>query len=307
MTGPETLLSIGEAMIEFTDRGPNGWARAFAGDTLNTAWYARALLDPAGWRVAYATRVGCDRHSNEFVDFLGAHGLETRFVQRDARRHLGLYVVSLDRGERSFTYWRDDSAARGLADDPEALAPALSSARSIYCSGITLAILPPDRRRWLIDALGAATARGALTAFDPNIRPALWPDAAAMRDSMMAAAAACRLALPSFSDEVSAFGDATPEATLERYRAAGCAEIVVKNGEQTTSVLHGDEHVLLTPEPVIPVDTTGAGDSFNGAYLATRLQGGTPEQAVRQGQRIAGLVVRRFGAIVDPAEIERAG
>jgi 2-dehydro-3-deoxygluconokinase len=46
------------------------------------------------------------------------------------------------------------------------------------------------------------------------------------------------------------------------------------------------------------VDTTGAGDAFNAAYLAARLEGRTPEAAVRAGQALAGQVVGSPGAIL---------
>lgn len=297
------LVSAGEAMIEFSEHGPGLWRRAFAGDTLNTAWYARALLDESVWAVAYATRVGEDRYSDEFIAFLEANGLETRFVQRDPERHLGLYVVAVHQGERSFTYWRESAAARRLADDEAALEDAFANADAFYCSGITLAIMPPARRRSFVDRLVEATRRGVLTAFDPNIRPSLWPDAVEMREILMQAAGSCRIVLPSFSDESLAFGDASPRHTAERYAKAGCREVVVKNGPDDTLVLEDDDWLVVTPKPVEPVDTTGAGDSFNGGYLAARLQGSGPRTAVQEGQRIAAIVVQCRGAIAAKEEL----
>jgi 2-dehydro-3-deoxygluconokinase len=52
---------------------------------------------------------------------------------------------------------------------------------------------------------------------------------------------------------------------------------------------------------VAPVDTTGAGDSFNGTYLAARLTGESPEAAARRAHAVAGKVIRHYGALVDPA------
>jgi 2-dehydro-3-deoxygluconokinase len=48
------------------------------------------------------------------------------------------------------------------------------------------------------------------------------------------------------------------------------------------------------------VDPTGAGDSFNGAYLAARLSGSTLEDAARNAHRVAGIVIGHRGALVAP-------
>ena len=49
------------------------------------------------------------------------------------------------------------------------------------------------------------------------------------------------------------------------------------------------------------VDPTGAGDSFNGAYLAARIAGNTPGEAAKAAHRVAGIVIGHKGALVDPA------
>ena len=232
-----------------------------------------------------------------------ASGCGTGYVQRDPARQLGLYLIALADGERSFTYWRETSAARRLADDAVLLGAALEAAEVIYFSGITLAIIPSAGRELLIRLVAEATRRGALTAFDPNIRTALWSDPAVMRESMTRAASASTVVLPSYSDEAAAFGDGTPTATAARYAAAGAREVVVKDGAADTIVFASGRTVAVTPQLVAVVDTTGAGDSFNGAYLAARLNGLPPEAAAREGQRVAGIVVGRQGAIVPAAEV----
>jgi len=300
----KSLLAIGEAMIEMSRASTGAWSMGFAGDTLNTAWYARALLGREAWDVEYYTRLGTDVYSGRMVEFMASNGLGTGRIQRDPARRPGLYLIELDAGERSFTYWRSDSAARALADDLEALGDAIAAADAVYLSGITLAILPADRRGALVELVAAATGRGALTAFDPNIRPVLWESAQASRDAIMRAAGSAAIVLPSFSDEAAAFGDATPAATMARYAAQGCAEVVVKNGAEPTLLAWAGITESVDIRAIVePVDTTGAGDAFNGGYLAARLRGLAPPDAAREGHRVAGIVVRRHGAIVPQADV----
>ena len=172
------IVSVGECMVELSGAGQGLWRQAFAGDTFNTAWYLRALM-PADAQVAYLTCVGQDAISQAMVDFIAGAGIGTGCISRHPTRAPGLYMIDLKDGERSFTYWRDSSAARCLADDPDHLARCLLGADLVYFSGITLAILTPDRRR---DLLAALAASGARVAFDSNMRLRLWSDADEMRD-----------------------------------------------------------------------------------------------------------------------------
>ena len=304
-TGP--VLAIGECMVEFFDRGDGFWQRGFAGDTLNVAWALRALL-PGEVPVGYVTRVGQDVVSEAMVDFIAAAGIGTASISRDPDRTVGLYTITTDAaGVRSFSYWRQASAARHLAEDEGALAAGLVGARLIYLSGITAAILGPAGRDTLLAALKRAKGQGALIAHDPNHRPRLWESPAAAQEFARQIAALADILLPTFDDEATAFGDADPAATAARLTGWGCGEVVVKDGAQETLLaLDGQTSRHLPPQGLHPVDTTGAGDGFNGGYLAARLAGHDPVAAVRMAQAVAARVVMQRGALVPPDALRQA-
>ncbi|MGP9804890.1 sugar kinase [Paracoccus sp. NSM] len=296
------ILSIGEAMLELSGAGqPDLWRVGIAGDTLNTAWYLRRLL-PQGIDVGYLTRLGTGPFSDQALDFMAAEGISTAHVGRDARREIGLYAITLTGGERSFSYWRDTSAARGLADDPAALDAALSGCDLAYLSGITMAILAETGRAALLAALARARDAGCFVAFDPNLRPRLWQDEATMRDWVHRAASGADLVLPSFDDEARHFGDADPDATLARYLDQGAGQVVVKNGGGPIAFAAADgAGVVAGLEPETPRDTTAAGDSFNAGYIAARLQGAAPEHAIGRAHDLSRRVIRHPGALVREA------
>lgn len=297
------LLAIGECMIEMSGGQDGCWRMGFAGDTLNTLWYARAGLDPADGPVGYFTALGTDGFSDRIVAFLDSAGIATGAIRRIPDRRPGLYMIEQREGDRAFTYWRDTSAARALADDEAALRTAMRDARMIYLSGITLAILPAEGRARLLDALRTARQGGARIAFDPNIRPALWSDEAGMRDAITSAAAISDIALPSFDDEARWFGDADPAACARRYAAAGAGEVAVKDGAGPVTILsEGGTTVMPVPPAAKVVDATGAGDSFNGGYLAARLNGAAPVEAARAGTAMAARAIAAHGAIIDLPE-----
>lgn len=292
------FVSIGECMLEFSHRVENDWSLGFAGDTLNTAWYFR-MHARAPWEAAYFTRLGQDAFSDRIAGFLEENRISTRWIARDCARQPGLYLIDTPKGERSFTYWRSQSAARLLADDEALVREALAGAQAIYFSGITLAILAPDRRRFLLGEIAAQKKAGKPVAFDPNIRPRLWESADAMRAAIKDAAAVSTILLPSFDDERMHFGDVSLAACARRYSGVGVAEIMVKNGGGPMLYADGGGMIEIVGLPIVePVDTTGAGDAFNGAFLAARFAGAVAEAAVRRAHECASAVVRHRGALI---------
>lgn len=294
------FVSVGECMIELSGGDAHQYRMGFAGDTLNTIWYARARL-PSDWTTDYVTALGSDAYSGEMRGFLSAHGIGTAHIQTIPDRRPGLYMIHQQDGDRHFTYWRDNSAARLLADDPVALAAAFEGADLIYFSGITLAILLPRARGRLLKAIVRARDTGSRIAFDPNARPALWRSAPVMGAVHTVAASLSDIVLPTYPDEQATFGDADPAVTLERYLELGVPEVVVKDGGAPAHLGFAGRREIVQPNPGKVVDATGAGDSFNGAYLAARLCGADPVEAARQAHRVAGVVIGHRGALVDPA------
>lgn len=300
-------LAVGEAMVEMAPLGGGQYRRGFAGDTFNTAWHmARALAGRA--RVSFVSRVGSDRISDDFVAEAQADGLDVSAIQRDAARGMGLYLIELSGVERSFHYWRDTSAARGLAADAAALQRAFAGAGLIHLSGITLAILPDADRDALFRALAGARAAGAVVSFDPNIRPRLWSSMDEVRRVIPQVLALTDIALPSFDDEAAVWGDADPRATLGRLAAAGVAEVAVKDGAGPVWLwADGAASVVPTPSVAGIRDTTGAGDAFNAGYLAARLTGQAPRAAAETGQRFAAEVLKHFGARLPKSAVPWVG
>ena len=294
------VAAIGECMIELSGHADGYWRLGFAGDTFNTLWALRALsIDrPA----TYVSAFGDDPFSRDQIAFFSAHGIGIGASPRIAGSRPGIYAITLSGAERSFTYWRNDSAARQLASDPAALSRSLQNQSLVYFSGITLAILDEESRTTLLDAIAKARAFGSVIAFDPNYRPLLWNDRAEARACVTRALALCDIALPTFPDEQALFGDASPEETAARS-GADVGEVVVKNGEQPALVsVTGNSQFVEAVHVPSPVDTTGAGDSFNGAYLAARLAGIAPAQAAACAHGVAAAVVQMRGALA-PFEV----
>ncbi|OBZ93202.1 2-dehydro-3-deoxygluconokinase [Pararhizobium polonicum] len=300
------LLSIGECMVELMQAEGDLLRKGYAGDTFNTAYYARLFL-PKNWSVDYLTAVGTDTVSDEMLAFIEKTGVGTGHIRRVEGRSPGLYMIHLKDGERSFSYWRSVSAAKTLADDADHLRAAIEASDIIVFSGITLAILAPSAVETLLSELRRAKAAGKRVVFDPNIRPRLWNDKATMLDTISAGARASSLVMPSFDDEAAHFGDADIAATIARYRALGVENIVVKDGAYGVTLSFGGKAPEFVPSAKVEkiVDTTSAGDSFNGAFLAHHAIDGDPVAAAGFAAATAASVIQHHGALVPKEKLER--
>lgn len=300
------FVSVGECMIEMSGGEDAQYRLGYAGDTLNTAWYARFALPADGWQVDYVTALGDDLYSRQMAQFFADNGIGTGHIRKVEGRRPGLYLIHQEGGDRHFTYWRGQSAARLMADIPDFLNDALAGADVAYFSGISLAILHPRGRGKLMQALHRARQGGGRIAFDPNERPALWTSPAVMGSTITAAAILADVVLPTFPDEAALFGDASPEATAERYLSWGAEEVVVKNGAEPAFVATRESRGWVAPRPgAVSVDPTGAGDSFNGAYLSARAQDASPLEAAAAAHALAAQVIGHRGALVPHAVLER--
>lgn len=297
-----TIVSFGECMLELQGQAFGTMRQTFGGDTLNTAVYLARCADPQRLRVQYATALGDDPLSAGLLARWQAEGLAVDLVRRLEGRLPGLYLIDVDpAGERRFLYWRDQSAAKSYFDAAQTpLEQSLDDIAALYFSGISLAILPPAGRARLLAAAAALRARGAAVIFDNNYRPRLWPDAAVARAAFAQALAVASIALVTLDDEALRLARPLDEALLADTLALPVPELVIKRGALPTLLRSAGQAPLAVPTERVErvVDTTAAGDSFAGAYLAARLGGVPAEDAVRAGNRLAARVVQHPGAII---------
>ncbi|HZW13146.1 MAG TPA: sugar kinase [Noviherbaspirillum sp.] len=293
---------IGECMIELR-RAQGGLLRQdFAGDAYNAAVYFRRSA-PAR-RAWFVTAVGQDSMSEALLDHGRKHGLELGYLARASAKLPGLYLIETSPdGERSFLYWRSDSAARQMLSPEhcDVLQQRIMACDLFYFSGITLAILDDARRDRLLMLASAVKANAGWVCFDSNYRPSLWQSKEEAQRWSNSALATTTHALVTFDDEAQLFGDLSPHATLSRTLAAGAAEVVVKLGRdgciaQTATM---SEFLTVPAEKAEAIDTTAAGDSFNAAYLAARRAQASLDEAARTGARLAAQVIQVAGAIID--------
>lgn len=296
MTG---AICIGECMVELRPVDDGHLKRGFAGDAYNTAIYLKRSAPDID--VAFLTATGDESLSNAMVETWRGEGISDRLVFRIPGERPALYLIETNaKGDRKFHYWRSETPAKEwlrllLAAGGAAL---LNKSDLVYVSGISLAILSYADRQAAIELLGSVTTK---VAFDPNIRPALWKSMDEARHTFEAMVKIASIVLPSRQDYQLMYGMDDPQQQIEFTATLTEAEIALTCDEDGCRLRVGDEIIALPTQAVKVVDTSGAGDSFNGAYLAARLKGRDPRDAVKDGLALAAKVVAQPGAIIPRA------
>ena len=288
------IVCLGEAMVELSPR-QGRWDVHYGGDTLNVALHLTRL----GFDVAYLTALGSDPFAGHMRQAWGREGMDVSLVLTDPERTTGLYSIATDEhGERQFSYWRGESAARRLftASGIERALEAAAEADLLFFSLISLAILPGEAREAVLALARKVRSRGGMVAFDSNYRPRLWESVEAARTWRDRAIAVVSIGLPSLDDERNlAAGTETVAMVRDHWLTEGCEEVIAKMGAAGAVLPDGS---AAEPEAqLLALDTSGAGDAFDAGYLAARLRGLSPDRAAAHGQRLAGWTVMRHGAI----------
>ncbi|AWB67466.1 sugar kinase [Saccharobesus litoralis] len=297
-----SILIIGECMLELKAQDEHSLSKSFAGDTYNSAVYAKRWFADA--KVSYFSAVGTDEFSQQMVQRWQQENIDTEWVLESQTAQVGIYSIHTDEaGERSFAYWRKGSAATQmmqlLGDKRQGLIDA--GFDCLYFSGLSLAILSDEDKQALIDLVADIRAKGCKVAFDPNYRARMWRDKEHAIEWLEKAYAVSDILFPGLEDHEDMLGQSTKDAVVDYVSQYKVSESVVKCGKDGVYVVENgaDEvHLPFTPAPV-QVDATAAGDSFAGTYLASRLSGNSTEQAVKDAANVAGFVVQHRGAIVD--------
>jgi 2-dehydro-3-deoxygluconokinase len=290
MPAPE-IVFIGEPLFELNQpRGENIFRPGFGGDTSNAAIAAARQ----GANVGYLTAIGADPFGESFMELWAAEGVDAGAVIRSQTAHTGLYFVRHGPDGHVFSYLRAGSAASRMTpqDIPAGL---VEGARIVHASGISQAI-SSSAADTVFAAMRAARAAGVTVSYDTNLRLRLWPLDRA-RAVIHAAASLADILLPSLDDAMHLTGLADADRIVDAYLGFGAKIVALTLGGRGVLVATADRRESIAAWPARPVDATGAGDAFDGAFLAEYLRVGDPFAAARYANVAAALSTEGYGAV----------
>ena len=300
LRGP--LVFAGECMLELVNKGASELAKSYAGDLYNSSVYLKRAFPELS--VEFMSCIGQDILSNELLERLLSEGIGAHFLPQIATHHLGAYMVVTDeQGERSFIYWRNDSAAKRLMSSMSAnQTNALNKVGLFFFSGISIAILHDDERTLFWEKLSQMKQAGVTIAFDPNYRPQLWKSPEVAKENIEKAFSLSDILLPGVDDFDKLYGITDVEECIALCQQYLPKELVMKQGERTVHIISslGRESVPVVANNNV-VDTTSAGDAFNGVYLGSRVSGHCPSASANAASAAASKVIETPGAIMPKA------
>lgn len=294
---------IGECMVEMNKIEGNKYIQTYGGDTFNFAVYFKREFPQA--KVEYITVLGKDNFSKNMIEFIKSEDIGVEYIDFLENKNAGLYMVDTHNGERSFTYYRDTSAAKELFRTPmlKRLEEELLKFDLIYFSAITLAIMSKEGRENLFSILKKAKQNGTIIAYDSNYRPRLYKNAQKAIKIYKQALKFCDIFLPSIDDERLLLGDITTDEVIKHAKKYA-KEIVIKCGAHPIVYYHKKTKLYVIEPSKNIVDTTAAGDSFNGVYLASRMQKQSIKNSIDKASLMASRVIGIKGAIIPKEQKE---
>jgi 2-dehydro-3-deoxygluconokinase len=292
---PVDIVACGEPMVEFNQSGQGRgrlYLQGYGGDTSNFAIAAARQ----GAKVAYVSALGDDPYGTMLRELWTREGVDHASVATDAAAFTGIYFVTHDERGHHFSFFRAGSAASRVS--PATLPrERIAATRVLHLSGISLAISTSACDAGYA-AIETAHAAGAKVSFDTNLRLKLWSIARA-RAVMNDVIGRCDICLPSLDDMAAITGLTEPDALVDHCLRRGAKVVALKLGAQGALVADATHRVRIAPHPCAPVDATGAGDTFGGAFVARWVAGDDLEAAARYASVAAALSTEGYGA-VDP-------
>ncbi|MCX5495241.1 sugar kinase [Kaistia dalseonensis] len=301
------IVCLGEPLFELNQSEDDAPFRpGHGGDASNCAIAAARQ----GASVGIVSALGTDNFGQSFFNLWAAEGVDASAVKRDPGAPTGIYFVTHGPDGHVFSYRRAGSAASRMT--PEELPAAyVRGARVLHTSGISQAISSPAADL-VFAAIHAARGAGTLVSYDTNLRLRLWPIDRA-RAVIHAAAGLSDILKTSSDDAKELCGHTDPDRIADFYLGLGPKIVIVTLGGEGALVATPTNRARIAAIPVKPVDATGAGDTFDGAFLCEYLREGDPFAAARYANAAAGLATEGYGAVapmprraaVEAALIER--
>ncbi len=285
------IISLGEAMVEFNQATTgNTYVSGFGGDTSNCAVAAARQ----GARVAYISAVGRDAFGDQLIAMWAKESVDSTWVDRDADAPTGIYFVTHGDDGHHFTYYRKGSAASRMT--PKGVpAEAIGAAKILHISAISQAI-SESACDAVFAAIQVARQAGVLVSYDTNLRLSLWPLDRATA-VIQRTAALSSIILPGLDDAIALTGREDPDQIVDCYLQLGVEIVALTLGEQGAIVATPTERQRIAPHRVECQDATGAGDTFDGAFLARIAAGDDAFAAARYANAAAAISTTGYGAI----------
>ena len=294
------VVTLGEALVLLAadQPGPLAAVQSFTAYTAGAETNVAVGLARLGLRVGWASRLGDDAYGHQLLQAFTQEGVDCQQVAMVTRERTGfMYKGRVDDGtDPPIDYHRTGSAASQMGPQDLSL-DWLTHARHLHVTGVFPALSHSTLAATRL-AMQTMRQQGKSISFDPNLRPALWPDAMYMRNTLNELAAQADWVLPGLDEGRQLTGQHTPEAIAQFYVQAGATHVVVKLGADGAYYQGPDDQGAgyVSAYPVTRVvDTVGAGDAFAVGVISGLLEQLPLQKAVQRAAWMGARAVQVRG------------
>ncbi len=283
------LVCFGEALGEFNQQDKGSFVFGIGGDVSNCA----VAASRAGAKAHMIGALGDDMSGKAIIDFWQQENIQFDNVQMSKIHPTGIYFISHGKNGHEFSYYRKGSAAANLRFTDLNL-DVIKNAAYLHLSGISLAI-SEQACDTCFELVHFAKKHDVKISFDPNLRLKLWnlDRARAITHEMVKYA---DILLPGLDDALQLCGKENKEEVLDFYENIGAKTIALTMGGDGVMLRHNKETHFISPYKVNAIDATGAGDTFDGNFLAALMAGKSHLEAAHIANAAAALAVQGYGA-----------
>lgn len=258
------IVVAGEALMDVYDAGPTDTGQALdariGGSPYNVAMGLARLAQP----VAFCGALSRGFLGERLMRSMLAEGIDTRCVQRvDAPCSVCLVGLD-DAGVPRYDFVGEQGADRQLHVRAVDALPAGMTALHV---GSYAMVVPPvaDVQARLVDA---ARARGAVVAYDPNVRTVVEPDLERWRAVLEHMVCRAHLLKISEEDMATLYPGRSSDDLMASWLGHGVQLVVMTRGADGAVARTARVAARVPAQPTAVVDTVGAGDTFQAALLA---------------------------------------
>ncbi|HDG1678556.1 aminoimidazole riboside kinase [Kluyvera ascorbata] len=262
-----TIWTLGDAVVDLLPRDNMQFEACAGGAPFNVAIGVARLGHDSG----FIGRVGNDAFGRFLHQTLVTAQVDTKSLEFDPKRHTSTVLVSLDSdGERQFDFLVNPSADQFLS--PASL-PDFGHDILHFCS---LALVAPDCRATLTQAMAAMRQAGGTLSFDINLRPQMWSNETQMFDQVSDFARQSDILKMSEEELLWLTQTDDLNSACERLTGFPARLKIITRGADGAIAFWQNDRMTLSGYHVDSIDTTGAGDAFMAGLLAALAGAGWP-------------------------------
>lgn len=260
------IVAIGECMVEFAELENGLYRQSYAGDTLNTLFYASRL----GLKTGYVSGIGDDPFSQGIIDMLDRETIDRTHVQLVKGAPNGTYFVLDENGRKYYHFLRKHSAATRMLDvlSGDNTVSYIEASHWLHLSLTSIGI-QQDKERFF-DII--SQVEGVNISFDANFRASVWQNADEARMCYERMLPLVTVLFVTDTDHQALYGETEFLDAIKCYQSFGVPRLAYRMGEKGSVLFDGKAMTIPICETKV-VDTTGAGDSFNAGFLYSLMNG----------------------------------